>query len=225
VPFGCPSELADCNIRRASLPSAHLSLVDGTVVTAPARTVLDVARHAPLRTAVAAMDAALHSALVTPSDLSEVLLHCATWPGARSAQRALRLADGRAESPLESISRLMIADLGVPPAELQVVIHDKSGRFVARLDAYWDDVGVGGEADGGGKYDDRSILLAEKSRQEQLERTGLVVVRWDWETVWRRPWLLRERLLAAFRRGRARDQAGIPRAWHATPCPTTGLVL
>ena len=107
------------HLHRATLPCADLVDIDGVPVTAVARTLVDVGRSCPVAVAVAAIDAALHSDLVEPDQLDEVVLRCANWPGIRRALRALRHADGRAESPLESVSRLVLDRLGVPAPGLQ----------------------------------------------------------------------------------------------------------
>ncbi|MGH8962686.1 MAG: hypothetical protein ACRDWT_16110 [Jatrophihabitantaceae bacterium] len=92
-------------------------------------------------------------------------------------------------------------------------LFDTGGRFVGRADFYWPEFGVVGEADGRMKYDDRTVLLAEKRRREALEALGLIVVRWHWTDVTRRPRLLGERLGVAFERGSRRDRSGFPRQW------------
>jgi hypothetical protein len=90
-----------------------------------------------------------------------------------------------------------------------------AGRFLGRVDFYWDDFGVVGEADGDGKYGDRQALIAEKRRQERLEEAGLVVVRWGWQDL-RDPDLLAARVRRALDRGSRRS--GI-RGWFARPAP------
>lgn len=194
----------------------HLRLDDLPVLTA-ARTVVDVARARPIATSIAAIDAALQRGMTTPDEINEVLLRCWNWPGIRRAQRAVRLSDGPSESPLESVSRLVLDSLGLPKPDLQPVVLDQYGRPIGRLDFYWDEFGVAGEADGRGKYDSRDVLTAEKQRQELLEDCGLVFVRWDWAAVFARPHLLKARLEAAFARGRGRDRSGFPRLWSVVP--------
>ena len=43
---------------------------------------------------------------VTPDELMAASSHCRTWPGARMAEGALPIADGRAANPGESWSRV-----------------------------------------------------------------------------------------------------------------------
>jgi hypothetical protein len=159
------------------------------------------------------MDAALHRELTDRQALDAVRRRCARWPGARRLINVMQLADERAESPLESYSRLVIRALRLPEPELQPCVYDLEGLFLGRLDFYWDDFGVAGEADGRSKYDERDVLTDEKQRQETLENAGVVVVRWGWLDAQSRPQVLHRRILAAFERGRRRDQADFRRAW------------
>ncbi len=93
--------------------------------------------------------------------------------------------------------------------------------MVGRCDFYWDEPGVFGEADGRSKYDSRDVLTAEKERQEDLERLGLVSVRWGWSAIRFNPRAFAIRVLSAFERGRLRDRSGFPRNWSVDP-PVTG---
>jgi hypothetical protein len=187
--------------------------IGGAAVTSVARTLADVGRHRPQATAVAAIDAALNSERVTMDALDDVLRFCWNWPRVARAHRAVRLSDARSESPLESISRLVIGRMRLPVAALQTNIFDEHGRLVGRADFYWDEFGVVGEADGRSKYDDRGVLIMEKQRQEVFEDLGLVVVRWGWSDAAYRPHLVRAKLERGFERGSRRDRSGFPRLW------------
>lgn len=206
-------DVPGAHLYRATLPAEHVALVGASAVTSVARTLVDLARHRPTATAVAAMDAALHQRLVTVEELRDVLRLCWNWPRIPRASRAVALTDARAESPLESVSRLVIARLRLPPPRPQVLIVDPDGIVIARVDFYWDEVGVAGEADGALKYGEREDLLAEKARQEAAEDLGLHFVRWGWDQAVHRPRLLGARLVAGFERGRARDRSGFTRRW------------
>jgi hypothetical protein len=114
------------------------------------------------------------------------------------------------------IQRLRLP-LPVPQSEISAV----HGSFIGRVDFYWDEFGVAGEADGAGKYDlAPTSLLEEKRRQEALEGAGVVVTRWGWDEL-RRPWELGRRLTAAFERGQARDRSGSHRKWSVAPPKAT----
>lgn len=125
------------------------------------------------------------------------------------------LLDGRAESPLESISRLRLGAAGLPAPEPQTDIFHRRGHHIGRVDLYWDEFGVVGEVDGKIKLEE-SPLEAEWNwlkRHGRLSETGLIVVRWgraDLESIPR----LVARLEDAFTRGLR--QHG-DRGWIAQP--------
>ena len=217
VPPGTSTNIARAQVHRAPLPSEHVVVLGTTRVTSPARTLVDLARTTSLDEAVAAIDFALHRHLVDAAALQHVIAACRRWPGMAGARRALRESDRRSESPLESISRLALVRLGIPAADLQRTLLDRRGRFLGRADFYWDDEGVVGEADGRSKYTDRGVLFDEKLRQERMEEAGLVVVRWTWHDVRRRPDALAARIRRALARGRDRT---VHRNWAVWPPPT-----
>lgn len=210
-------DVPGAHVHRATLPPEHTTVVGDAPVTSVARTLIDVGRHRSASAAVAAMDHALHAGWTSIEELHDVLRACWNWPRVRRAARALRLTDARAESPLESVSRLVIGWLQLPAPDLQSLVLDRYGYPAGRLDFYWDESGVAGEADGRSKYDARDVLTSEKERQERLEDHGLVVVRWGWTDVTDRPHLLGARLRSAFTRGALRDRSGFTRLWSVRP--------
>jgi hypothetical protein len=127
-----------------------------------------------------AFDFTLHQGLTNLDALHAELDLCARWPGVRAAREAVALADGLSESVLETRSRLKLAEFGLPAPRLQVRIGNEWGGFLARVDFYWDELGIVGEADGAMKYDgsDPEPLQREKVRQEHLADTNLEVIRW-----------------------------------------------
>ena len=179
--------------------------VHGVPVTTLQRTSVDVARARRHLAGVMAMDAVLaravpHEALVCAAAA------CARWPGARHARRAAELADGRAESPLESLGRVRFAEHDLPPCELQVVLGDRYGP-IARVDHYWPEHRTVAEADGALKYATPADLFAEKRREDRLREAGFEVVRYTWDDVLHHPELVVARLMQAFARAAHRRAA------------------
>lgn len=152
-------------------------------VASLARTVADVARAECFRNAVVVADGALRSG-ADPQSLLHVATRCASWPGGAATRPVALFADGRAETPLESISRVAFHQLALPAPELQVEVWD-SGDFVARVDFLWRRQHVVGEADGRVKYDEVEAFYREKRREERLRDLGFEVVRWDWAAAYR----------------------------------------
>jgi hypothetical protein len=172
------------------LPSDHLTVVRGLSTTTLARTAVDLARWVSPRSGLVVMDSARRLG-ATSADLQAVIDDCRQWPGIKRAREIVDRADGRAESPLESVSRFSFAEARLPEPELQARI-DLADGSTAVVDFLWKEYGVIGEADGLLKYDDDpSALRREKLRQEALEALGYVVIRWTWQDIWQRPeWVI-----------------------------------
>jgi very-short-patch-repair endonuclease len=159
----------------AALSCEYIGSWFGADVTDPARTVVDLARHGR-RDGLVAADAALRERLVTRADLDRALAGAIGWPGVRQARAVLALADPRAESPLESITRLALHDDGFPPVVPQVQI---AGYWV---DLLLPDHRLVIECDGRPKYVE-DALAREKVREHRLGRLRFRVERVMWEDV------------------------------------------
>jgi hypothetical protein len=192
---GTLRDYPDVVLHHASLSADDVTIHNDVALTTPARTVFDLARGRSFRAAVVAADAALRLRVCTRDDLRAVLERCRGWPGSRQARRVFAFADPRAESPLESISRVAFYDYGLPAPILQAVI----GGY-ERADFLWPDYRVIGEADGMAKYTDPDVLRREKIREEDFARMGFTVFRWIWRDAYRRPDALAHRGLEILKR-------------------------
>ena len=170
-------------VARAALPPGDLQRLLGFGVTAPARTIIDCAREWELVDSVVAMDAAINEERVTRASLRGALMAATHWVGIGVAARALALADGRADSPLETRGRLALLAAGLPAPELQVELHGPRG-LLARVDAWFDDAAVAVEFDGKVKYTDprdgrdpAEVLWREKRREDAVRELGVRFVR------------------------------------------------
>lgn len=199
--------LTGVTIHRAALPPGHRTVWLGVPVTTPARTVADLARRLPFRRAVTVADAALHARLTTRAELDAALAHCANWPGAAQARKAVQFADGKAESALESIGRVVFAEQGLPAPELQVQIMVSAG-LIFRVDFLWRRFRTIAEADGLLKYSDPAALRDEKLRQEALSDRGYEVVRFTWKQLHEDPAGVAARIRHAFARAARHTNGG-----------------
>lgn len=180
-------------IRHVCAVTPAYVVVDGIRVTAVPRTVIDLAREGSLQSAVAAADHALRQGMCTRGELEEQL--AALPPGSvgiRRARTAVALADPRAESPLESMSRVAMYELRLPRPELQVPLCDARGEF-GRGDFGW--AGLVGECDGRAKYirylHPGDVVIREKRREDRIRQVGLDVARWGWDDALGRVGMLR----------------------------------
>jgi hypothetical protein len=197
-------------VRRHSsaLMAFETARLEGWPVTTLTRTVVDLARTLPYEQGVAVADAALRQG-VAPDALDVALTRQDRWPGAARARRVLAFADGRAESAGESVSRVLLADQGLRPTDLQLVVAD-GVRALGRVDFAWPEHRTIAEFDGRVKYgrllragdDVGEVVFREKVREDALRDLGWQVVRWVWADL-ARPAVIADRVRRAFARARA----------------------
>ena len=188
----------------ARLPDADVTTRHGIVCTTLDRTVFDIARTATPEAAIACADAALgiiavrkrvqdeHEAELWRERMLGRIDSAGGARGVSQARRIVEFADGRAELPGESVSRLQLARLGFQRTRTQVPVPAPGGG------TYWIDFGLEdadafGEFDGTDKYLDEAmrsgktveeIVLAEKRREDWIRgTTGRRVVRWSSEHI------------------------------------------
>lgn len=111
--------------------------------------------------------------------LQEVAEQCPRQPGRAAFKAVLDRVDPRAESPGESLTRLVMWMLGYALTS-QVEIRDATGALVARVDFLLDGAPVIIEFDGYRKYESASSLVLEKKREDRLRALGYEVVRLVW---------------------------------------------
>lgn len=204
-PPGCGSRSGPpgVHIHVASLPPGHGEILAGIPVTTVARTVIDLARTTSFRAGVAAADSALRGQRASRRELESVIADCHRWRGIKQARRVAAFCDERSESALESISRVMFADHGLPAPELQVWVGGEEGA-IGRADFLWQAYRTIGEADGLGKYSDPSRAFAQLQRDARLREAGFEVVHFTWQEVTCAPGRVVASIRAAFQRGTAR---------------------
>jgi len=162
----------------------------------------------PFAQGVATADRALALGL-DPGPLEAALERQARWPGTGRARRVAAFADGRAESAGESVSRVVLAELGLLPTDLQLPVVAGT-RLVGRVDFAWPEHKTLAEFDGRVKYgrllepgdDAGEAVWREKVREDLLRDLGWQVVRWIWSDL-DRPAVIAERLRRAFLRAHA----------------------
>jgi hypothetical protein len=163
--------------------------IDGIETTDLVETAVDVALRSDRGHAIVVLEAVLSRGITRELLLVE-LSRRTNRRGAARARRLVEIADGRAESPGESLTHLVAHDLGLPVPILQ---HEFRvlGRLVARVDFWFPEHGVVIEFDGLAKYRDRSlrgqrapedVVIDEKLREDAVralpEVRGLGRVTW-----------------------------------------------
>jgi len=185
-------------------------LVDDLAVTTRARTVVDVARVLPLEQALVMADQALRMRWVTAPELASAAERFGSRAGVSGLRRVIGLADGKAESPGETRTRLILVQAGLA-VESQVDIHSGDGDFIGRVDLKLRDCAVVVEFDGRFKYAiDGEVERAhwlEKQRHDALMDAGFVVARIYWRDL-SDPAVVLRRVHGAISRARRMGFAG-----------------
>lgn len=187
---------------RATLGAGEVVEVNGLRCTSLERTLADVARTAAYEQAVSVADAVLRRLFVDHHTYQEdaAVSFCAevlavarrSATGAARAARVLDFADGRAELPGESISRIRLDEVGFAPPGLQVRVPGPGSQHYF-VDFELPEANAFGEFDGRIKYADgrladgrtaSDVFDREKQREDWIRGvTQRRLVRWGWADI------------------------------------------
>lgn len=176
--------------RREGVPLASAL---GRAASAPAWTAVEVARTRTRPRALATLDAALRSGHCDPPALSAAIFAQAGRRGIINVRQLFPLADGRAESPMESEARLVMIDGGLPTPVLQHEVIDARGRL-RRLDFAWPEKMVAAEYDSDEWHAGADALRRDREKLAALQDLGWTVVPIVADDVRRRPQVLVDRI-------------------------------
>jgi hypothetical protein len=164
--------------------------VEGLPVLDLARTALDIAREFGFTAGVCAIDSARQRG-VSLTDLwrsREPMWH---WPGVKVADDAILFSDGGAESLGETLTRIVLSEIGLGPIETQFELRDETGwarcdmrvgRHVVEFDGL---VKLQPPERGGWASDaPEEVVAAEKRRQDWVCGFELGMSRVTWSELW-----------------------------------------
>lgn len=154
---------------------APLQLVSSRRVTAPAWTAVEVARQLPRPRALATLDSALHARRCTAVDLADAVQRQSGRRGIAHVRQLLDIADGRAESAMESEARLAMLDHGLPRPELQHLIRGHDGERW-RVDFAWPEARVAAEYESVDFHAGAAAMMRDRKRIAGIQETGWIVI-------------------------------------------------
>jgi len=166
-------------LQRALRPGDVVRLPSGLWVTTPLRTLVDCASLLSREALVCAADAALHRQLVRTDDLHAAAEQQHGQRGAVALRHTAAFADGRAESPGESLARLLLLP-ALPGFEPQVELFDHAARLVARFDLGDRAVRLAVEADGKSAHAGQLMVAKDRRRDRRTEALGWHTERVTW---------------------------------------------
>lgn len=154
---------------------APLRRVSGRLATASAWTAVELARQLPRPRALAALDGALHSMQCSAADLDNAMREQRGRRDIVAVRELLQYADGRAESAMESETRLVMIDYGLPRPELQYEIHGLNGE-TWRVDFAWPEARVVAEYESLEWHAGPAKMIDDKTRLAGIQEQGWTVI-------------------------------------------------
>jgi hypothetical protein len=200
-PAGVPAVRMRCHRLHPDL----VTTAAGIPCVVPSLAAMSAAAECTSEWAVAVMDSACWQRPDAQADIRDLVDDWPMMKGIGTVRRALPLVRTGAQTPLESISRILLVRAGLPEPELQAAFRDRGG-LIGYADMYWPGMRVIGEADGLAKYSTREDVIREKIREDRLRALGLSVVRWTWAEITAGPNEVAGRVRAAGRLRYAADR-------------------
>ena len=194
-------------VRGDRLFDGETERADGMPVTTAARTAFDLGRRLTVGAAVPRIDALMHATGVTVEAIAAI---AATHPGVRGLRalgESLSLVDGGAESPYESMTRMLLVRNGFQRPETQIRVLDNHGVVVARLDMGWRQWRVGVDFEGAHHWTDPLQRNRDLERYALLPDLGWIDIRLNSGMLHNAPRRFLDRV------GAALIARGCPRTW------------
>ena len=215
IEVGTPAELVHGNrrppplitVRGDRLCDGETDWADGLPVTTAARTAFDLGRRLPVKAAVPRIDALMNATGVTVEEIVTVATAHRGVRGLRTLREALSLVDGGAESPYESMTRMLLVQNGFPRPQTQIRVLDRNGFVVARLDMGWRQWQVGVDFEGAHHWTDPRQRDRDAERYSLLPELGWADIRLTSGMLHNAPGTFLDRV------GRALLARGCPRTW------------
>ena len=179
---------------RGLLAPGDVVELNGSEVTSPCRTALDLSTMADIEHCLPVFDHFLHAGATTVPELRRGASAMARWSGTLHTDLVIALANGRRESVGESRTGYLLWSGGLRAPQPQYEIRDSDGTLIARVDFAWPELGVFLEFDGKEKYlkhrrEGEALIdavLREKRREERICRlTGWRCIRITWADLYR----------------------------------------
>jgi hypothetical protein len=212
---GLPAELVHTNRRSPPMLTVHsdrlapdeTQAVDGMVVSTAARTAFDLGRSMELEMGVQRIDALMNATGLKIRDVDAITERHPGIRGLVQLRQTLRLVDGGAESPYESLTRLLLVQAGFPTPQTQIPVFDELGRLFARIDMGWPEWLVGVDFDGAHHWTDSKQRTWDVERYAKLPDLGWIDVRLTSGMLHRSPRAFLDRV------GAALVARGCPKTW------------
>ncbi|WP_410656911.1 DUF559 domain-containing protein [Amycolatopsis sp. lyj-112] len=167
-------------VHRAEFHPSDVLELDELPVFSLDRALADYLCDGDKRTAFAALEEALHNLApnhrgILHANVRDRIIDRRDRRGIHRAQMLLALATGEADSPPESILRLIVVEAGLPIPVAQYEIGTVDGRKLYVLDLAWPELRIALEYDGYAAHESRQGYDAE--RDARMAARGWITIR------------------------------------------------
>ncbi|ORV19614.1 hypothetical protein [Mycobacterium celatum] len=215
IEAGLPAELVHTNRRPPPLIVVHTDallanekqMICGMPATTAARTAFDLGRRLGLKEGVQRIDALMNATDLKVDEIEAVTDRHPGVRGLRQLRKTLELVDGGAESPYESLTRLLLIEAGFPRPQTQIPVYDKYGFVIARIDMGWSEWRVGVDFEGTHHWTDPRQRDWDVERYAKLSELNWIDVRLTARTLHHSPRVFLNRV------GDALSDRGCPKTW------------
>jgi hypothetical protein len=182
-----------------ALADDETCVINGIPATTPARTAFDIGRRRGLEVAIIRLAALMQATKLKTPDVDLLVARYSGARGIIQLRNAISLADGGAESPQETRTRLLLVGAGLPPPTTQIEVYDTDDYFIARVDMGWRRYKVGVEYDGAQHWTDANQRSRDIDRIAELNALDWSIVRVSSEMLRYRPATVVARTRSALR--------------------------
>lgn len=180
-----PAELIHANRRAPPLLTVHSDAllpgetrkVRGLPTTTAARTAFDLGRHLGLSEGVQRIDALMNATDLKAVEVMAVADAHRGARGLRQLDQTLQLVDGGADSPYESLTRLLLVHAGFPRPQTQIPVYGDYGQLVAVIDLGWKEHLVGVDFEGAHHWTDPKQRERDAERYNALLELGWIDIK------------------------------------------------
>lgn len=190
-----------------ALRAIEVTTVGGMPITTPARTAFDLGRRLPLEQGVQRIDALMNATGLEVTQVEEIIADHRGAPGLRGLRETLAFVDGGAESPYESLTRLLLVRAGFPRPTSQIPVADAFGTVFARIDMGWPEYLVGVDFEGAHHWTDPRQRSWDVERAARLAELTWIDVRLTSGMLHHSPKVFLDRV------GAALVSRGCPKTW------------
>jgi hypothetical protein len=200
-----PTPRTTLHVQRLQLQRGQTVRVEGCPTLTLDKALPGLARTLTHEALVCLLDAALHRDLVDLERLAAVVAEQRGRKGGALLREAVALADGRAESPAETLARLVLLPV-LPGLVPQVQLFDRTMRELARFDLGDEEIKLAVEADGTRGHAAAQMVAKDRRRDRRTGRFGWTTERCTWWELRREQDDLRDRVVGTAANLRRRRQ-------------------